>query len=170
MFALLGVGDAADRAAWVDRLHGYLRDFFEGVRRKEEAAADNKKRTARKTADPADLAAQVFEELKADRPALLKRWDPDFTPPAAASDAYLLPAVGAAAAVTNELYDACGVDFPDGTHLATRHPAQDRLLVTLTRTGVRGPVRVPVDAAECDHPPHPAGNTTPPAGRRRSRN
>ena len=92
--------------------------------------------------------------MKETAPALLKRWDPDFAPPAGMADAYVVPPTGEPRAVHDELYQGCGVALVEGTRerdrLATRHRAQDLLLVDLIRSGVRGPVRVPVDPAECD--------------------
>lgn len=70
---LLGVTDRKERAALMERLYGYLREFFEQVRAKEEKAIANKHRAKRRAAaSPAELAAQVLAELKDKHPSLLR--------------------------------------------------------------------------------------------------
>jgi hypothetical protein len=60
---MLGVKDKHERNSLIERLYAYLREFFEGVRQKEEKAIDNKNRSKRRGAlSPAELAASVRDQ------------------------------------------------------------------------------------------------------------
>jgi hypothetical protein len=58
---LLGVKTKKERDDIIRYLYGYLREFYEDTRRKEEKAIANKKRAGKKgAASPRDIAAQIF--------------------------------------------------------------------------------------------------------------
>ena len=136
-----------------DQLHAYLREFYEGVRRKEEQAAENKKRAKGKGPSIGDIAKQVYEELKDTHPAYLKRYDPDFVDRSVEMEAYIAPNEGEPIPIAGELYEKHGVRFVDGKRiieeLETSHTEQDKLLVSVVRSGIRGAIRIPYEEADC---------------------
>ena len=75
VFELLGIKTKKERDEWIDKLYSYLREFFEGTRRKEELAIVNKNVTKRKGAvSPQDLAVQISHELNTSEPQLFKSY------------------------------------------------------------------------------------------------
>lgn len=72
---LLGIKTIKERDDWINRLYGYLRQFFEETRRKEEQAIVNKNATKRKGAvSPQDLATQIAAELNTREPMLFRTY------------------------------------------------------------------------------------------------
>ncbi len=64
VLAMLGVASAKRRKEMIDALYRYLREFFERTRQKEEKAILNKNKARRRgKTDPAELAAQIYQEL-----------------------------------------------------------------------------------------------------------
>lgn len=72
---LLGIKTQKERDEWINRLYGYLREFFEETRLKEEQAIGNKNVTKRKGAvSPQDLATQIAAELNTQDPLLFRTY------------------------------------------------------------------------------------------------
>jgi hypothetical protein len=148
---MIGVADKAERQALLDKLYGHLRQHFEWTRQKEEKAVVNKKRAKKKgPAGPAAIAAEVVEQLKREQPALLRSWARDFLARGEAFVTYEVPAEGQPE-VIDDLIHPDTVRFTRGGRrvgdVATDRPEHAALVATLADAGVRGFVRVPLDAA-----------------------
>jgi hypothetical protein len=149
---LLGVSTRAERKAWMRRLYEHLEEMFEQTRAREEKAIGNKNRTRRRGAvRPADVAAQVWEQLQANYATLLRRYDPDILDRKQPFDTYHVPRGGDPREHSTPC-DPHSVLFTRGGRtvgtVEVRSPSQASLLVLLARSGIRGLVRVPHDAAE----------------------
>jgi len=136
VLAMLGVAPAKRRKEMIDALYGYLREFFERTRQKEEKAIlnKNKARRRRKT-DPAELAAQIYQELAADQGEFLWRYDPDFLDKTRPFDTYEIPAEGIPVPY-RDMFVPHSVRFIKGKKtqtalLRTQNPVQDDLLVLI---------------------------------------
>ena len=150
---MIGVKPKNKRNELLRQLYGHLRRFFESTRRKEEQAIENKKRAKRRGKMlPADIAAQIYEDVKKNHPLFLRRYDPDFLDLDKPFDTYDLPAQGEPVKVCN-LLDANGVDFKKGKRtiapVKTRNSTQDALIVAVVNAGVRGLVAIPYEESEC---------------------
>lgn len=153
---MLGMKSKSQREAFLSTLYDYLRGFFESVRQKEEKAIANKNLARRRgAARPADIAAEIFEELRRKEPALLRGYDPDFIPAAQPFDTYDVPQEGAPRRC-QDMINSHGLVFVRGDRrprnvafIETKHSDQDDLLILLAEAGIRGLVRVPRDGAEC---------------------
>jgi hypothetical protein len=150
---MMGVASPQERARLIDGLYGYLREFFEQVRQKEEKAIENKKRAKKRgRLQPAEIAAQIVQEIKENHPALLRSYPRDFIPPDTEHDVYDVPTEGRAAAFS-DLLSANGVRFATGAKrslvVEVQNKAQAELLCALAKSGVRGLVRVPKATSEC---------------------
>ena len=153
VFQMLGVKSKRERNKLIDELYGYLREYFEQIRQKEEKAIENKKSAKRRgPAKPGDIALQILAEIKDNRPYLLKQYDPDFIDKSKPFDTYELPAEGKAE-LHSDMFSANGTKFTKGRKnialVATKGRYQDKLLVALAESGTRGLVRVPHEAKEC---------------------
>ena len=156
---LLGVGSKRERDALVLELYRHLGEFFERTRQKEEQAIRNKKRARRRgPAKPADIAAQIYEEILDSEPKLLRSYDRDFVDRDEPFDTYEVPENGEAETYQSTMVASDhGVRFRTGKgtrkkqngFLATRSHTQDELVALLANNGVRGFVRVPYDDGEC---------------------
>ena len=151
---LLGISDRKERARLLDELYGYLREFFEWTRQKEEKAIGNKNKAKRKTAaSPAEIAAQILDGITQNEAKWLRRYDPDFLDRAQPFDTYDLPQEGEAQATQDMLAASGGVLFAKGkkqvAFISTRNPAQPELMVLLAEHGLRGLTRVPHEEAAC---------------------
>lgn len=72
---LIGVSDRAQRAEIRARLYGYLQDYFESARVKEELAIANKATAKRQSKlTPQTLANDVFVLIEQEHPSLLKSY------------------------------------------------------------------------------------------------
>jgi hypothetical protein len=110
----VGVQPAEQRQVLIDELYDYLREFFEVTRQKEEKAIINKNKARRLALiRPAEVAAQILTEIKADHPELLRRYDPDFVNLHRPLDTYDLPAEGQPQEL-RDLYHDRGVVFLKG--------------------------------------------------------
>lgn len=112
-------------------------------------AKKNKKRAGRYE----EITAQVVDEIKAECPAMLRRYDPDFLDRRKPFDTFELPGEGDAEPY-RDLFKSRGVLFKKGKkHIAfleTRNPAQDNIVVEVANAGIRGFVRFPKDEDECE--------------------
>ncbi|HLM66983.1 MAG TPA: hypothetical protein VK358_05605, partial [Longimicrobium sp.] len=149
---LLGVRTRAERKGWLTRLYGYLEEMFEQTRAKEEKAIGNKNRTRRRGAvRPADVAAQVWEQLETNHSALLRRYDPDVIDRKQPYDTYDVPREGEPQEHSDLFHPHCVLFSRSGRNVGAvevRSKAQASLLALLARSGIRGLVRVPYDADE----------------------
>jgi len=76
---LLGVRSKKRRRQLIDELYEYLRQFFEWIRRKEEKAILNKKKTKRRgMARPEEIAEQVYQEICEKASHILRQYDTHF--------------------------------------------------------------------------------------------
>ncbi len=151
---LLGVGSKARRDELINELYSFLREFFELTRQKEEKAIANKNKAKRRSrARPEELAAQVFEEINANYPQMLRRYDPDFINKQRPFDTFELPAEGSPE-IYKDLFKKHGVVFMRGKRrtafIETKRPAQDGLIVEVANSGVRGFTRFPREEDECN--------------------
>lgn len=153
VLAMLGVRSAKRREAMIEALYGYLREFFEKTRRKEEKAILNKNKVRKRgKTDPAEIAGQIFAEMREKRGDLLRRYDPDFLDRARPFDTFEIPAEGIPS-IYRDMFVSTGVRFIKGKKtetalLKTQNTVQDELIVLLVRSGIRGLVRLPHSEAE----------------------
>ncbi|MFH2073978.1 MAG: Eco57I restriction-modification methylase domain-containing protein, partial [Pseudomonadota bacterium] len=151
---MLGVSSAKRREEMIDALYCYLREFFERTRQKEEKAILNKNKARRRgKADPAELAAQIYQELGESYGDFLRRYDPDFLDKMRPFDTYEIPPEGVPVPY-RDMFVPHSVRFIKGKKtqialLRTQSPVQDDLIVLLVRSGLRGLVRVPHEENEC---------------------
>jgi hypothetical protein len=153
VLAMLGVQPAEQRQVLIDELYDYLREFFEVTRQKEEKAIINKNKARRLAlVRPAEVAAQMLAEIKADHPELLRRYAPDFLNLNRSLDTYDLPGEGQPQEL-RDLYHDRGVVFMKGKKriaaIDTHVPEQDPLIILLAKSGVRGLVPIPHEKDEC---------------------
>jgi len=153
VLAMLGVRSAKRREAMIDALYGYLREFFEKTRRKEEKAILNKNKARKRgKTDPAEIAVQIFAEMKEKRGDLLRRYDPDFLDRTQPFDTFEIPSDGIPSRY-RDMFVPCGVRFIKGKKtetalLKTQNAVQDDLILLLVRSGIRGLVRLPRNEAK----------------------
>lgn len=150
---MMGFSSKTERKAWLEKIYTYLREHFELTRQKEEKAIENKKAAqGRGTVRPADMAKQIFDELHEKEPRWLKRYEPDFMD---AEDYWTfdLPEKGKPQ-VHSDLLIPHGVAFSQGPRkapiVAVKIEEQTHLVCFLAEHGMRGLVRVPVSAADCN--------------------
>ena len=149
---MLGVRSVRERDEWLRRLYDYLRGHFESVRQKEEKAIVNKNTSSRRSAKTAtELAAEIVAELREKHDRLLLPFD-DFVDNYGHYDTYDVPANGVAERHQDMFAGAGTVRFMKGKRqhglVQVRHAAQAELLVTAANHGVRGLVRLPLEAAD----------------------
>jgi hypothetical protein len=122
---LLGISDSAERSELRGRLYDFLRSHYEAVRCKEEAGIANKKRakrTSRQT--PAEIAAQVYNQVMRDTPELARTYQDFLTAPLQSrSDGLRIPSVGRPEIVDDMI--SKGVRFVSGKGKGTFVPAQN---------------------------------------------
>jgi hypothetical protein len=151
---MLGVSSAKRRGEMIDALYRYLREFFERTRQKEEKAILNKNKARRRgKADPAELAAQIYQELGESYGDFLRRYDPDFLDKTRLFDTFEIPLEGVPAPY-RDMFVPHSIRFIKGKKtqialLRTQNPVQDDLVVLIVRSGIRGLVRVPHEENEC---------------------
>jgi hypothetical protein len=150
---MLGVQSPEQRQALIDEIYDYLREFFELTRQKEEKAIINKNKARRLVlVRPAEVAAQILAEIKADHPELLRRYAPDFLNLNRSLDTYDLPAEGEPQEL-RDLYHDRGVVFMKGkkciASIDTHMPEQDPLIILLAKSGIRGLIPIPHEQDEC---------------------
>ena len=149
---MLGVRSQKDRNEWLRRLYEYLHGHFELVRQKEEKAIQNKNTSARRTAKTAtELAAEIVAELRVKNDRLFLPFD-NFVDAYDLYDTYEVP-VNGAAELHQDMFAGIGsVRFMKGTRqhalVQVRHVAQAELLVCVANSGVRGLVRLPLEAKD----------------------
>lgn len=81
VFELLGISDSEERVSLRDELYEFLREHYEAVRQKEEAAILNKKRVARGTRlTPDEIAKEIFSSIKEEHPGLIEKYQGFLTP------------------------------------------------------------------------------------------
>jgi len=154
VLAMLGVASAKRRKEMIDALYRYLREFFERTRQKEEKAILNKNKARRRgKTDPAELAAQIYQELAEDHGEFLRRYDPDFLDKMRPFDTYEIPVEGVPVPY-RDMFVPHSVRFIKGKKtqialLRTQSPVQDDLIVLICRSGLRGLVRIPHEEDEC---------------------
>ncbi len=150
---MMGIASEKRRRDIIEELYDYLREFFEMTRRKEEHAIRNKKRASRRgRRTPMDIAEQILDWLEEHEPQWLRRYDPDFLPHDEPYDTWELPAEGKATLV-HDVFDGYGVRFTkagkEKGFISGRHEEQHALIAYLANRGLRGLVRVPVEAETC---------------------
>lgn len=146
---MIGVRNSKDRSDLIFRLYQYLRSFFENVRDKEEKAIENKKRTKRKDRNrPADIAEEIYLELKEKHHGFVKRYIGFFSNMFELDDTYEIPEIGEPE-IYSDMYVPHGVIFKSGRRkaqiIATRNQAQSELLVLVVNSGERVYIRVPFE-------------------------
>lgn len=149
---MIGFSSKAERKAWLEKIYSYLREHFELTRQKEEKAIENKKTAGKGAIRPPDMARQIFDELHEKEPRWFKRYEPDFMD---VEDYWTfdLPEKGKPL-VHSDLLIPHGVAFSQGPRkspvVAVKIEEQTHLVCFLAEHGMRGLVRVPVTAADCD--------------------
>ncbi|NBC10406.1 MAG: N-6 DNA methylase [Planctomycetes bacterium] len=151
---MIGVDDKAERQKLLDKLYDHVREHFEWTRQKEERAVENKKRAKKKgPAGPSALAAEIVEQLKRDQPGLLRSWARHFLGRGEHFVTYEVPNEGQPE-LLNDLIHPNTVRFLRGSRrvadVATDKPEHAELLVTLANAGVRGFVRIPLEARRAE--------------------
>ena len=151
---MIGVSSKKHRQEMINELYRYLRDFFSWTRLKEEKAIANK-RIARRRGSPSanEIAAQIYEEIVKNEPRLLWSYDRHFLDRDKPLDTFELPAQGTAETHADFLTPH-GVRFrkgkkDEGVFVQTGFPFQDKLVVLVANSGVRGYIRFPREEEEC---------------------
>jgi hypothetical protein len=123
---MLGVKTQRERGEIIDRLYSYLREFFEGVRQKEEKAIANKNRSKRKAAlSPDEIASEILAEIKDSQGSLLRSYS-DFVDVSRPYSTFDLPTAGVA-----EIHE--DIFAPDGSVRFMKGRKQIALLPTKSR-------------------------------------
>ena len=123
---MLGVKAQRERGEIINSLYSYLREFFEGVRQKEEKAIANKNRSKRKAAlSPDEIAGEILAEIKDGQGSLLRSYS-DFVDVSRPYSTFDLPAVGVA-----EIHE--DIFAPDGSVRFMKGRKQIALLPTKSR-------------------------------------
>ena len=151
---MIGVTPKKRRQEILQNLYGYLRDFFEWTREKEEQAIANKRIARRRgSLSAADLAVQIHEDIVKNEPRLLWSYGRHFFDREKLYDTFDLPGEGVAEA-HSDIFTPHGVLFrkrkkEEGTFVKTRFPFQDDLVVLVANSGIRSFVRFPHEEQEC---------------------
>jgi hypothetical protein len=150
---MLGVQNKRERDILIDHLYGYLREFFENVRQKEEKAIGNKNKSKRKISfPPTQIAGEIIAEIKKEHGNLLRSYS-DFVDVNRPFSTFDLPVAGTPEVHEDIFHPSGSVRFMKGRKQLTILPTKTReqaVLVALIAThGVRGLTRVPLDAQEC---------------------
>jgi len=151
---MIGVSSKKRRQEMINELYRYLRDFFDWTRLKEEKAIANK-RIARRRGSPSanEIAAQIYEEIVKNEPRLLWSYDRHFIDGDKPFDVFEMLAEGIAETHADFL-TAHGVRFrkgkkDEGVFVQTEFPFQDKLVVLVANSGIRGYIRFPREEEEC---------------------
>jgi type I restriction-modification system DNA methylase subunit len=150
---MLGVKTHRERGEIINRLYSYLREFFEGVRQKEEEAIVNKNKSKRKAAlSPPEIASQIFAEIKDSHGSLLRSYR-DFVDVSRPYSTFDLPAAGVAE-IHEDIFAPDGsVRFMKGRKqialLPTKTREQAALVAAISTLGIRGLTRVPLAPLDC---------------------
>ena len=150
---MLGVKSQHERSDLTNRLYAYLREFFEGIRQKEEKAIANKNKARRKVAfSPVELAVEILAEIRNTQGQLLKSYANfvDLNRPFSTFD---LPTAGVPE-IHEDMFALQGsVRFIKGRKqisiIQTKTPEQATLIVVIAMHGKRGLTRVPLDPQDC---------------------
>ena len=150
---MLGLGNARARKALLDGLYDHLREFFENARQKEELAISNKNRSKRKAAlSPNEIARQILAEVKSGQGHLLRAFR-DFVDANKPTTALDLPASGLAEVHEDIFAREGSVKFLKGRKqialVPTKNREQAALVAMIALRGVRGLIRIPLDAGDC---------------------
>lgn len=150
---MLGVKNKRERADLIDKLYGYLGEFFEGVRQKEEKAIANKNKSNRRgITSPAEIAQQLFLEIKENRGELLRSYS-NFIDMGRPFSTFDLPAAGVPEVHEDMFHPHGSVRFLKGRRqiaiLPTKTREQAELVALVAGEGVRGLTRVPLDPKDC---------------------
>jgi hypothetical protein len=149
---MLGVKTKRDRDVLLNRLYAYLKEFFEGVRQKEEIAISNKNKSKRKAAlTPVEIASELLAEVKDREGHLLKSYR-NFISMDRPYSTFDLPHVGTSE-VHEDIFAPHGsVRFMKGRKqislLPTKNREQANLVAFLASRGIRGLIRVPLDSED----------------------
>lgn len=151
---MMGVRSKARRQELIDELYGYLRQFFEWTRQKEEKAIINKGIAKRRgPARPGEIASQISQWITENEGQLLRQYDSDFLDKSKPFDTFDIPAEGTAEAYS-DMFTTHSVKFLKGRSnqialIETKNPAQSDLIVLVARSGIQGLVRIPHEEDEC---------------------
>jgi len=151
---MIGVRGRKRRAELLRELYRYLRDFFEQTRQKEEKAILNKNLTRRRgRLNPADVAAQIFDEIQVSEKWMLQRYGLDFLNRKEPFDSFDIPDEGTPQQ-SSDMFQGSGLTFVKGKkqnngHIKTQFKDQDDLIVFLVNEGYRTIIRIPHIKDEC---------------------
>ncbi len=150
---MLGVSSPKERNSLIDELYESLREHYEATRLKEEKAIENKAKSKKRSLTrPADIATQIYHEIKKDAPNFLRRLDPDFLNPNMAIDAIEIPELGNPR-LSGDMFTKYAVEFGNGKRrtgaVAARNFAQAELIVLLAQYDERGIMHLPVSEEDC---------------------
>lgn len=153
VLAMTGIRSKQRREELRDSLYNYLRETFEQIRRKEEKAIVNKKKSKRKgPPQPGEIAAQIFAEVVEKHPRLLRKYDPDFLNLDNPYIVFDLPLKGEPE-VYSDMFVPCGVRFALGkkyiAQLELSSSEQAGLVKHVAQSGRRGLLRFPTDKVTC---------------------
>ncbi|MFC1476253.1 hypothetical protein ACFLQW_04560 [Candidatus Zixiibacteriota bacterium] len=151
---MFGIRAKIRRQELLERLYDFLREFFERTRQKEEKAIINKNLTKRRGRfRPADIAAQVVEQIITDETWLMQKYDSHFLDKDKPFDSYDIPEKGVPHQ-SPDMFEGSGLTFITSKshntgHIKTLHKGQDDLITMLVEQGYRGLLRVPHTATDC---------------------
>lgn len=149
VFRMMGISDKDKRNELIKKLYSHLREHFEWTRLKEEKAVLNKKKAKKKSpSGPSAIASEVVEQLKNERPELLRSWARDFIKRSDDFVTYEVPTDGDPVLI-NDLIHPNTVRFIKGTRsmgeISADSAEHASLLFTLASAGVRGYIKIPID-------------------------
>ena len=150
---MIGIKSRRERTELIDSLYRYLKEFFEGVRQKEEKAIVNKVKSKTKSSQsPTELALQILSEIK-DTNGYLLRVYRDFVDPSRPYNTFDLPSAGVAEAHHDIFYPQGAVRFSKGRKQTALIPVkikeQVRLILLISQRVVHGLVKVPSLPEDC---------------------
>ncbi|MEK7832273.1 MAG: hypothetical protein AAB401_14355, partial [Acidobacteriota bacterium] len=142
---LIGINDAAERAALCDELYREITQLYRQIRIAEKKMQQHRSATARAGKQTAhSIAAEIWEELS---PKPLFQTPLAFVPPKAKTEEINLP-LGRAKPVAGNMFQPDGVQIGD-TFIETRHPARSQIVKELAALELTGKIGIPLEPAIC---------------------
>ncbi|MGE0130176.1 MAG: class I SAM-dependent DNA methyltransferase [Blastocatellales bacterium] len=143
---LLGISDAAERAALRDELYAEITQLYRQIRIAEKKMQQRRSATARAGKQTAhSIAAEIWEELS---PKPFFQTPLAFVPPKAKTEEITLPA-GRAKLVAGDMFQPDGVQI-GGSFIETRHPARSRFVKELAALELTGKISIPLEPVHCE--------------------
>lgn len=148
IFELLGVADARERAALIDRLYREVALHFRAIRIVEVQKMEQRRQSVRTAISANQLAQDAWEELEAQWRQPLGDW---LAAQSRSAQPRELPEGEAQLSDAANFFEATTVYFgkKGKAHLVCDSRAEAELLFAIAQTGLRGTVSVPASEKDC---------------------